>query len=148
MSTVLHKLAGTMAQEEGVEVAVVVGPQPGKGAKAPADLEANTAPADPNDHAANQTANSNPRNVWSSNCMWAVFLVGFIFPPLWWLVVAVGCEGGKDNECLIKRRKGMTKQQTLAWAASIMMTVVSALVLILVLSIYFGRPGPQQDGKW
>lgn len=137
-----------MAHEDDAEVSVVVGPQPGKGAKAPALLEASTAPADPTNHASNQTANSNPKNVWSSNCMWAVFLVGFILPPLWWLDVAVGCEGGKDSECLIKRRKGMTKQQTLAWAASIVMTIVSALVLILVLSIYFGLPGPQQDGEW
>lgn len=74
---------------------------------------------------------------WSGGVMWALFLTGWLFAPAWWVGLAGGLRCGKDGECFIK-----------PWAANLVMTLVSAVVLILVLSIYFGRRGAQQDGEW
>ncbi len=76
--------------------------------------------------------------------MWALFLTGWLFAPAWWVGLAGGLRCGRDGEFLIKRRQGTA---TRPWAANLVMTLVSAVVLILVLSIYFGRRGAQQDGE-
>lgn len=125
----------SQSQDGRVQVEIGVAGQEKSSAKSPAALqEAQPAPA--------PTAGCG----WSNACMWALFVVGCVFPPCWWLGVAGGLRTGDTHEFLIKRCKGMTKSATIAWAASVLMTVVSSMTLILVLSIYYGRPGPQQEG--
>lgn len=125
--------------QDGVHVQIGMGNQGGK--KVPETLaEVQAAPA----AAAACSNNACSASAWSSKCMWGAFLLGWIFPPAWWAGVAGGLRCGKDNECFLKRRDGTC---TLAWAANVLMSLVSAVVLILVLSIVFGRPGPQQDGE-
>jgi hypothetical protein len=77
--------------------------------------------------------------------MWGMFLVGWLFPPAWWAGTLKGLRCGKDDEYFVKRREGTP---TIAWAANLLMSLVSAVVLILVLAIIFGRPGPQQEGEF
>jgi hypothetical protein len=128
--------------QDGVRVQVGVGPQEKKSAKSPATLrEVQAAPVS----ASAPVAVDESR--WSSTCLWALFVLGWVFPPCWWAGVAGGLRTGRDSECLIKRRKGVSRSSTLAWMGSVLMTVVSTLVVVLVLSIYYGRPGPQQAGK-
>jgi hypothetical protein len=42
---------------------------------------------------------------WSAAGLWALFVVGWILPPCWWVGVAVGLRGGKDSEFLMLKRK-------------------------------------------
>ena len=93
--------------------------------------------------AASACCNSSKCSACPSNCMWGLFLVGWLFPPAWWAGTFKGLRCGKDDEYFIKRREGTP---TIAWAANLLMSLVSAVVLILVLAIIFGRPGPQQEG--
>lgn len=137
-----------MSSQEGVQVQVGVGKQ--GPTKSPAALDEVLLQAAPTTAAATACSNGNCSSPkpWSSKCMWGLFLLGWLFPPAWCAGLAGGLRCGKDDECFIKRRKGMTTSTSIAWAANLLMSIASALVLILVLSIVYGRPGAQQEGEW
>jgi hypothetical protein len=84
---------------------------------------------------------------WSAKGLWILFLLGWLCPPCWWVGVAAGLRSGKDGEYLLKRRKKLPPQENKAWWACVIMSLVSALVLILVLAIYFGQKSPVQEGE-
>jgi hypothetical protein len=128
--------------QDGVCVQVGIGPQEKRTAKSPATLQEVQADRFPGSVTAVVDESR-----WSSTCLWVLFVLGWVFPPCWWAGVAGGLRTGRDSECLIKRRKGVNRSSTLAWMASVLMTVISTLAVVLVLSIYYGRPGPQQAGK-
>lgn len=83
----------------------------------------------------------------SSKSLWVLFALGWFFPPCWWVAAAAGLQGGGDAQCLIQRRQGQSKSHAAAWRASVVMTVLSAAVLVLVLPIYYGRETVQLAGK-
>lgn len=133
---------------EGVQVNLPKEGKKGKknGTKAPATLnqfEITPATAD----AAATAEDAAPGCGWSATGLWILFLLGWVCPPCWWVGVAAGLRSGKDGEYLLKRRKKLQPQQNAAWWACVIMSVVSALVLILVLAIYFGRKAPAQEGE-
>lgn len=130
--------------QDGVLVQVGLGPQEKLSAKSAATLQEVQAVPITGSVPADVAANESRR---SSSCLWALFVLGWVFPPCWWAGVAGGLRTGHDSECLIKRRKGLSRSSTIAWAASLIMTVATILVVVLVLSIYHGRPGHQQAGK-
>jgi hypothetical protein len=84
---------------------------------------------------------------WSAKGLWILFLLGWVCPPCWWVGVAAGLRSGKDGEYLLKRRNKLPPQENKAWWACVIMSLVSAVVLILVLAIYFGQKAPLQEGK-
>lgn len=110
--------------------------------KAPAVLQATDQPrtVQSADH------NNEDSNGLPSKLLWALFALGWLFPPCWW-VAAAGLQAGGDAQCLIKRRKGQSRSQTAAWRASVVMTAVSAAVLLLALPIYYGRSTVPRAGK-
>jgi len=83
----------------------------------------------------------------SSTCLWALFLFGWICPPLWWAAAAAGFQSGSDSEWLIKRRKGLSTSSTIAWWGCLVMSILGAVALVLTTSIYYGRKGPEQEGE-
>jgi hypothetical protein len=118
-----------------------------KGTKAPATLNQFEADAtQPQPAAGNE--DEVPACGLSAAGFWALFVVGWILPPCWWVGVAVGLRGGKDRECLMLKRKKLSSAQSAAWWACVIMSLVSALVLILVLAIYFGKKAPAQEGEF
>jgi hypothetical protein len=84
---------------------------------------------------------------WSAAGLWTLFVVGWILPPCWWVGVAVGLRGGKDRECLILGRKKLSAAQNAAWWACVIMSLVSVLVLLLVLPMWYGRMSAAQAGE-
>jgi hypothetical protein len=82
-----------------------------------------------------------PDPSWSSCTMWTLFAVGWLFAPCWWLGVASGLTAGGDSSCLLRRRRGLKQGQKAAWWAHLIMSLVSALVVLLVCAIYFSRTG-------
>ena len=84
---------------------------------------------------------------WSSQCLWAAFALGWLFPPCWWAAAAAGLKSGGDRQCLVTRRRDINPSQAAAWRASVLMSLLSCVVLVLVLSIYYGRQSVQQAGK-
>jgi hypothetical protein len=84
-----------------------------------------------------------PDPSWSSCTMWTLFAVGWLFTPCWWLGVASGLTAGGDSSCLLRRRRGLKQGQKAAWWADLIMSLVSALVVLLVCAIYFSRTGGQ-----
>lgn len=123
-------------------------PKSGKkknGTKAPATLnqfEISPAAAAAHDEA----ADSAPGCGWSNTGMWLLFITGFVFPPCFWVGVAAGLKSGQDGEFLVKRRKKLNTQQAYAWWGCVIMSFISAFILILVLAIYFGRKAPDVEG--
>lgn len=115
------------------------------GTKAPATLnqfEISPAAAAAHDEAADSASGCG----WSNTSMWLLFIIGFVFPPCFWVGVAAGLRSGRDGEFLVKRRKKLNTQQAYAWWGCVIMSFVSALILILVLAIYFGRKAPVVEG--
>jgi hypothetical protein len=84
---------------------------------------------------------------WSNTGMWGLFAVGWIFLPCWWIGVVAGLRSGQDGDFLVKRRKKLTTQQTYAWWGCVIMSFVSAIILILALSIALGRKAPEEEGE-
>lgn len=84
---------------------------------------------------------------WSAEVMWAFFCFGWVVMPCWWAVIAVGLTTGRDTECMFKRKAGLTGTQNAAWWASLFMTVVGAVALLLGCAVFFGHlsrdPGEQ-----
>jgi hypothetical protein len=76
-----------------------------------------------------------------------MFVLGFIFLPCWWVGVAVGLKSGNDKQCSMMKRKKLPRAQNAAWWGCVAMSVVSALLLILLLSMYFGKTAPAQEGE-
>jgi hypothetical protein len=115
------------------------------GTKAPAtlnQLEADAAQPQP----AAGNGDEVPACGLSAAGFWALFVVGWILPPCWWVGVAVGLKGGKDRECLMLKRKKLSTAQNGAWWACVIMSLVSALVLLLVLPVWYGRRSAVQEG--
>lgn len=83
----------------------------------------------------------------SSKSLWALFALGWLFPPCWWVAAAAGLQAGGDAQCLMQRRKGQSGSQSAAWRAGVAMTAVSAAVLVLALPIYYGRQAVPRAGK-
>lgn len=135
---------------EGIEVRV---PVPAaeqvkqRGAKAPATLQQSEIQAAAAAASSPQRGAHSQGNGWPAALLWVLFIVGWVFPPCWWIVVASGLKTGSDSQFLIKRRKNLSSSQSAAWWASVLMSVVSALVLILVLAVYFGRKSTAQEGE-
>lgn len=126
-----------MMSQDGVQVQVGVGQHEGK----TKSTEVQPAGAGACSSSACST------EAWSGKCLWAIFLLGWVFPPAWWAGVAGGLRCGKDDEYLFKRRTFKTTSASIAWAGNLLMTLVTPVVLVLVLSIFYGRPGPAQDGE-
>ena len=104
------------------------------GTKAPARL--NQLEATPAAAAADDCVeDKQPGCGWSAKGLWILFLLGWVCPPCWWVGVAAGLRSGKDGEYLLKRRRKLPPQENKAWRACVIMSLVSALVLILVLAI-------------
>lgn len=130
---------------EGVQVNLPKQQGKKKGTKAPATLnQFETNPASQDEHTAAVEA---PGCGWSATGLWVLFALGWVFLPCWWIGVAAGLRTGRDGEFLVKRRKKLSTSQNYAWWACVIMSIVSGLVLILVLAIYFGRKAPEAEGK-
>lgn len=115
-------------------------------AKAPATLgECDVAPAQTLH--AHESEDEVPTCGWSAVGMWAMFVLGFVLLPCWWVGVAVGLKSGGDKQCLMMRRKKLPRAQNAAWWGCVAMSVASTLLLILVLSIRFGNEAPAQEGE-
>lgn len=84
---------------------------------------------------------------WSSRALWVLFGLGWVFPPFWWVATAAGLTSGGGAQCFIQRRTGQSRVQTAAWRASLVMTVLSADVLVLVLPIYYSRGTVEKAGE-
>jgi hypothetical protein len=137
-----------MATPEGVEVVLPTKQQAKKkGTKAPATLNQFEADATQPPPAVGKEDDV-PACGLSAAGFWALFVVGWILPPCWWVGVAVGLKSGKDSEFLMLKRKKLSVAQNAAWWACVIMSLVSALVLILVLAIYFGKKAPVQEGEF
>jgi hypothetical protein len=133
---------------EGVEVQVVLA---GQQVSAAAQKLAEHASAQVNTTQASAPVPTNsctsPDRCWSSQSFWTAFALGWLFPPCWWAAAAAGLKSGGDRQCLVLKRRCLNPSQAAAWRASVLMSVLSAVVLVLVLSIYYGQPGAPQDGK-
>jgi hypothetical protein len=73
----------------------------------------------------------------SSKSMWALFAVGWLLAPCWWIGVASGFQLGS----LFKRRKGLNTSQTAAWYAHIFMTVASTVIIVVCCSVLVVKKG-------
>jgi hypothetical protein len=94
------------------------------------------------------TTNSiSPDRCWSSKSLWTAFALGWLFPPCWWAAAAAGLNSGGDRQCLVVKCSGLSRAQTTAWRASVLMSLLSCVVLVSVLSIFYGRLSVQQAGK-
>lgn len=138
-----------MASAESIQVVLTQNkPKPADGAKAPAALHNNQSEVQPaaDGSSSKKAAAAGPGCKWSATVMWTLLVLGFVCPPLWWLGVAAGLTSGSDAQCLIKRRKALNKAQAAAWWGHVLMSLVCGIVLILVLAIWAGRKGPEQQG--
>lgn len=46
---------------------------------------------------------------WSKGTMWALFALGWVIAPCWWIGVAAGLKTGGPKQCLLKRRRGLSR---------------------------------------
>lgn len=68
---------------------------------------------------------------------WLLFVLGFLCPPIWWVVAVKGlkCSSRKGVQV---RDLSMSKTDKVAWLACVFMTVASAVTLILGCAIHYG----------
>lgn len=95
----------------------------------------------------NSTAMASSDLCWSSKCLWALFVLGWLFPPLWWAGAAAGLKSGQDRQCLIVKRKRLSPKQVAPWRANVLMSLLSAVVLIVVLASYYGQLSTAHEGE-
>lgn len=69
--------------------------------------------------------------------LWVLLAVGCVCPPCWWAGAIMGCRRGQSNEFLIKAQRSLSAAARSAWLGCVCMSVLSAVVLTLVLPIYF-----------
>jgi hypothetical protein len=113
-----------MVPEDGSDVVVEL---PGPNIK---QATAYSAPY-PDEH---DTPNTGASNI---DLLWWLFIFGWVFPPCFWVGIAVGAK---------RRKSGALKPtQAAAWKAHIAMTVISAVLIILVCSIHLTLRKP---GGW
>jgi len=143
-----------MATSDGVEIRVALPAEQQvkkRGAKAPATLQQSGIESAPGERDSRTAGSPDDAPAcpcgWSSAGLWTLFVLGWVFPPCWWVGVAAGLKTGSDSQFLIKRRRNLSPAHNTAWWACVLMSVVSTLVLILVLAIYFGQKGPAQQGE-
>jgi hypothetical protein len=82
-------------------------------------------------------------SAWPAWAFYVLLVLGFAFPPFWWLGVAAGCRSGRDRECLVKFRTGLSAAQRVAWWLCLLLSLASAAACILVLAIVFGHADTQ-----
>lgn len=132
------------AAAEGVEVHVAL---PGHKAAAK-HLDDPKSPANPTNVQQNSAIASStlvnstsPHNdlCGPSRCIWTLFVLGWVFPPFWWAAAAAGFRPGRDRQCLLLQRKGLSPSQKAAWHASLIMSMISAVAIIMAFAIHYGQ---------
>lgn len=84
--------------------------------------------------------------MWSICTLWTLFALGWVFPPCSWVGTAAGLRAGNDRQCLIKRKRGLSPAQSAAWWSNVVLTVLSAVALIMVTTMLSGRTSAAQEG--
>lgn len=84
--------------------------------------------------------------MWSSCTLWTLFALGWVFTPCWWVGTTAGLRAGNNRQCLIKRKRGLSPAQSAAWWSNVVLTVLSAVALILAATLLSGRRSAAQEG--